>query len=208
MNRVLAFGLVAALALTGCATLFSGTQQTVTINSNISGAKIYLDGKEIGQTPFAGNMRKGGTTLVIKADGYEDAEVKLAKTVTGVFFLNFLSGGLVGTTTDLATSAIWSYSPNAFHAELKPVGSTSYTPEKLRELAVKEFAMVHCQLLASELSVGGGEHVDALVRGIMQVPASEESAVRAEIASLVEKTGANAPRFGEAVAAMHVARRS
>jgi hypothetical protein len=42
----------------GCATIIKGTNQEVTINSNVPDALIELNGVEIGRTPFTGKIKK------------------------------------------------------------------------------------------------------------------------------------------------------
>ncbi len=53
MKRILPFTILAvmALAFTSCATLFTGTTQSVTIDSQPQGANIVIDGQLVGTTP-------------------------------------------------------------------------------------------------------------------------------------------------------------
>ncbi|MEO0310766.1 MAG: hypothetical protein RIQ89_423, partial [Bacteroidota bacterium] len=59
------------LFMTSCATLFTGTKQTVQINSKPSGAKVQVDGIDRGTTPTAVKLKKGndGQVVTLKADG-------------------------------------------------------------------------------------------------------------------------------------------
>lgn len=61
-----------AFMLSGCATIFQGTQQDVSFDSVPKGAKIYLDGKEVAVTPCTLTItRNHEYILQIKAKGFE-----------------------------------------------------------------------------------------------------------------------------------------
>ena len=63
----------------GCATITRGASQEVTINSNVPGALIELNGAEIGKTPFTGKIKKNKKEfLKVSKPGY----------VTGDLWLN------------------------------------------------------------------------------------------------------------------------
>jgi hypothetical protein len=72
--------LAAVLALTGCATVFEGTMQEVTVNTNPAGASCTFEreGLVVGSivtTPASTPIRKSKYDLTIKCDkpGYEQA---------------------------------------------------------------------------------------------------------------------------------------
>lgn len=73
-------GLFAATALAGCATVFEGTSQEISIVSNPAGATCIFErqGMEVGRvqnTPGTANIRKSKYDLMIKCDkpGYAQA---------------------------------------------------------------------------------------------------------------------------------------
>jgi hypothetical protein len=74
------FALVLSTILfASCATITKGTSQEVTINSNVPGALIELNGTEIGRTPFTGKIKKHKKEfLKVSKSGY----------VTGDLWLN------------------------------------------------------------------------------------------------------------------------
>ena len=60
--------------MTSCATIFTGTTDDVYINSNPSGAEIYIDGLKVGKTPATLTIKRPGLSdkeVVLKLDGYE-----------------------------------------------------------------------------------------------------------------------------------------
>jgi hypothetical protein len=108
------------LFMTSCATLFTGTKQTVQINSKPSGAKVQVDGIDRGTTPTAVKLKKGndGQIITLKADGYETKTFQPETNFNGVAILNlgnFLFWGI-----DAATGALWKYDPKFYEIELEP----------------------------------------------------------------------------------------
>ena len=62
--------------------LVSGCSSTTVINSDPSGAKLYIDGVKTGKTPYVYTDSKivGSTTSIkLKKDGFEDLNVVMSK---------------------------------------------------------------------------------------------------------------------------------
>ncbi|MDR2582585.1 MAG: PEGA domain-containing protein [Fibromonadaceae bacterium] len=53
---ILAFGII---FVAGCASITKGKYQEITVESNVSGALVELDGVELGYTPFKGKIKRG-----------------------------------------------------------------------------------------------------------------------------------------------------
>ncbi|MDR2732319.1 MAG: PEGA domain-containing protein [Fibromonadaceae bacterium] len=67
--------------LTGCATIIKGRHQEITINSNVSGALVEMDGVEIGRTPFTGKVKKNKRTYIrVSKPGYIDGGIEIKRT--------------------------------------------------------------------------------------------------------------------------------
>lgn len=104
----------------GCSTIFNGTRQNVSINSNIPGANVIVDGKVIGQTPFAGEIaRTKKMKIVLEKEGYEKKEITPNRKIPSAFWGNILLGGVIGSTTDSISGATTEYAPNSFYVNLK-----------------------------------------------------------------------------------------
>jgi hypothetical protein len=104
--------------MTSCATIFTGTKQTVQINSTPSGAMVLIDGIDHGTTPAAIKLRKNyyGQTITLKSDGYETKilQPKMEyNVVSGFNLFNILGFGI-----DAATGALWKYAPTSYEIEL------------------------------------------------------------------------------------------
>ena len=149
------------LILAGCATIAKGTSQLVTINCNIDNALIYLDGKKIGETPFSGKMKKNGKMLTIRKDGYKEHQIALTKHLEGIFWGNIITGGTVGSITDFATGAAYTYSPSSFQVDLIKMGMP--TAEFKKESELRKFAMINMSNIAIDLSNGSGDYLSTLL---------------------------------------------
>ena len=103
----------------GCATLFSGTTQQVRVKSKPAGAQVFLNGKNIGQTPVTAVVSRWGFHRVrIELAGYEPYEVKLEKSYNGSATGNLFIGG-VFIVVDALTGAIFEQDvPDAERAKL------------------------------------------------------------------------------------------
>jgi hypothetical protein len=99
--------------LTGCATIVSGTDETVKIGSSPSGATVLVDAVERGQTPLEVELERGRTHRIeFKKAGFVDDQVMTTNTLNGWIFGNILAGGLIGIIVDLASGATNNISPN------------------------------------------------------------------------------------------------
>ncbi len=106
-----------ALMFTSCATIIDGTSETISVDSNVKGAKVYIDNSYVGDTPYVGTISKAKESKTIKVSktGYEDSITILNPTYNNVALLSgvgFLS------TTDYETGAMWKYDPAAFYVTL------------------------------------------------------------------------------------------
>lgn len=129
----------AGIAFAGCATIFSKTTQTVTINSNIQGAEVRIDGNVVGTTPYSGVVKKGSNakTVLISKEGYQPQQIALNTAINPLLILSIVFWDLG--TTDLISGAAWEYSPNSYYVNLIKAGKVSAVTDEIR---IKEYAMV------------------------------------------------------------------
>jgi hypothetical protein len=77
------------VALSGCATLFGGGPDTVTITSRPQGATIKVNGNVVGQTPMALAFdRDSPAHITLALDGYQTADFDLEKSFNSWTILN------------------------------------------------------------------------------------------------------------------------
>jgi hypothetical protein len=118
LSRRVALALVcgATALAAGCATLTTGSSQTVTILSDPAGAACVLhrDGAVIGAvnpTPGSIAVTKGHGEIAVRCSrsGFIDAEQRLTADFQAATLGNILLGGLIGIVVDAASGASGSY---------------------------------------------------------------------------------------------------
>ncbi len=115
----LAFSGCLLLNLTGCATILSGTSQTVEVRSAPHGARVVVDGRDVGTTPLKAEFKRGVPhTVQISKDGYLDETVVTTTRGNGEIAFNLIAGGGVGAVIDLASGAATHVTPDAVAVDL------------------------------------------------------------------------------------------
>lgn len=117
--------------------LFAGCSSTTLIQSTPNGAKVYMDGQYVGETPFTHTDTRivGSTTLIkLEKEGYKpfvttmtrDEEVDVAAVIGGLFF---------------AVPFLWTMKYQPFHSyELTPM--TEQPPVTAQPLRSTEKSVV------------------------------------------------------------------
>ena len=99
------------LLLGACGTIFSGSTQTISFDSNIKeNIDIYANGALVcTKTPCVVDIDRGSAplTIIAKAKGYEDSVMQDKAKINTVSWGNLLS--VYSWTTDFATSSMWKY---------------------------------------------------------------------------------------------------
>jgi len=119
--------LVAILGVvTACSTIVEGTDQTVTVNSDPSGAECVLTREGLGigtvsPTPQTLTVDRGDEDIVVscKKEDYLSTNATLPSEVEGMTFGNILFGGLIGVAVDAASDANAKY-PDSIMIVLVP----------------------------------------------------------------------------------------
>ncbi|REL24834.1 PEGA domain-containing protein [Rhodohalobacter sp. SW132] len=163
MKNALLFGIsiISFLVIASCATLTQGTKQTVTINSNVDGAQVYLEGAQIGTTPFVGEIPKNKEALTIQKDGYRTHTLSFSKSLEPIFWGNIISGGTIGSLTDFVSGAAYSYSPSSYQVEMYRDGESDAA--FMQRFELRKYAMTHITDISVDLGNDGGEHLKTLI---------------------------------------------
>lgn len=130
LETIIALGLVGQI---GCATIVKGRTQLVSIDSNVRGAQVLVNGMTVGTTPFNGPIERGASSQVtIRKDGYFPKTITLSTEFEPIFWGNFIIGGVLGSSTDSGTGAMYKYSPTTFQLDLSPneEGKAPVVPSK------------------------------------------------------------------------------
>jgi uncharacterized protein YceK len=106
--------MVVVFSLFGCATIFSGTHDQVTVVSQDADTTIMADGimKGKGTVSFDVNNRGTHHSIMVKKEGCQDTIIQTTSNFNGVSIWNifFWPGFLV----DLATEAMFKVSPTTY----------------------------------------------------------------------------------------------
>jgi hypothetical protein len=119
--RVLLFAVV---FLSGCATLVNGTRQDIRIVSEPAGAKVFVDGELVGESPVTVAMtRDEYHTVEIQKDGYETFDETIGRSWSPWFLGNLFpclpcSLAVFGAVDYFAGSA-YELSPTRIEAQLE-----------------------------------------------------------------------------------------
>lgn len=182
------FALALVLLATGCATIFSESYDTITVNSEPPGADVYWRGDHVGKTPFTFQFKRqtAASYLEFAKKGYADKRIDLGRKIAGAGWLNFgfltLSPSSWG--TDVSSGAMWEYAPKSYVAKLEPEGRQEVWNE-----SVMEFVIANEQALKKDMARGSGESMKALCTMIKKTPekcqtlstrAKDEKAIAAE----------------------------
>lgn len=147
--------------LLGCATIATGTSQLMTINSNTDSAEVMIDNKLVGKTPFSGKVPKNGKILTVQKNGYTTKTIALSKNLEGIFWGNIITGGTIGSITDFATGAAYSYAPASYQVDLVAAGQSPASFKS--EVELRRFVLVHYPELLREASTADKTYTRTLV---------------------------------------------
>ena len=108
---------------TGCASIVTGGKQPITVNSNVPGAAVAVNGQQVGVTPFVGEVKRDSTAhLTVSKPGYNPQSIVLTTTLEPWFWGNIILGGFFGSSTDAGTGAMNKYAPDTYVVTLVPSG--------------------------------------------------------------------------------------
>lgn len=117
------FALVAILAVgfstTGCATLFSGSSDTISFTSDPSGAEVVMGGIVQGRTPLTIPVKRAGfgnQTVTLRMDGYDPVTFQLQDGFNTITLLNVFVP--IGFVVDAVTGSITKYTRSSYNVDM------------------------------------------------------------------------------------------
>lgn len=150
MKKELLIG-IAALSLSGCATIFEGSTQPVTFKSVPENAAISITnraGEKIhaGTTPVTLTLKRGAGyfksesySVKIEKDGFKQKELTVTGSVNGWYVGNILFGGLIGLLIiDPATGAMYDLAPDTVNASLEALDVKTSGAERSLTIVLAE----------------------------------------------------------------------
>lgn len=129
--------LASLLFLQSCATIVSGSRQTIKFDSEPKSATVFINELNVGKTPLEKDLKRNQEYQVaIKMDGYQTYETKLTKKFNEWYIGNVLFGGIIGLVVDPITGAIYKLTPNELYTNLKSDGSDIATKVKGEDIHI------------------------------------------------------------------------
>lgn len=102
-----------------CATIMQGSRQEVSIASTPTGAKVTVNGQEMGNTPLVAKLRRKDKHAVrIEMDGYAPYEMALSRSTSGWVWGNIVFGGIPGLAVDAITGGLYKLKPEQIEGTL------------------------------------------------------------------------------------------
>lgn len=134
---------IAMVSVSGCATIISGSTQTITIKSVPEDATIFIVNKagekvHSGNTPATVTLKRGAGyfkpakyEVTLAKSGFQTKTVEITAKVNGWYIGNILFGGILGILAiDPATGAMYSLSPDNISATLEANPNTAVSFNK------------------------------------------------------------------------------
>ena len=111
--------MVGSIAFSGCAGMFSGQTQVLTVKSTPDGANVSINGVQMGQTPLTTSIiKKKDLLLTLTKDGYKEVTTPLNTTFDPMALVGLISYG-TPITTDVQKGTAYQVSPNYYQFELQ-----------------------------------------------------------------------------------------
>ena len=132
--RKLVLALTGSALLSACATIVTGTTQTIKVDSNPQGARIftaekttengkliYANKTEAGVTPGTVAIPRKDGAVLLEKDGYEPTEVPLNRRMAGWVWGDIVLLSLLSTSIDTSTGAAKEYDPGEYLVEMQAI---------------------------------------------------------------------------------------
>jgi hypothetical protein len=124
---------IAAMWLSGCATVTRGTKDTLIVESDPAGAEVRLSTGQTGKTPTSFKLPRGDSLVVTVAkEGYETVMVNVNSQVVGAGAAgmagNVLVGGIIGAGVDAFSGAMKDLKPNPVTVKLVRLSEVAVRP--------------------------------------------------------------------------------
>jgi hypothetical protein len=195
--------LAALAALSGCATIFTGTTDTLTFSSNVPEVRLTIDGQYKGELPVTLRMSRnfmGGQQFVAKfeREGYVTQEFRLQREFNMVAILDvtsvLTSGGV-----DVLTGSLLRFSPTGYQVQMLSEGSSAGSTSFRRSTDLHRYALMNYRNIQKDIARGGGEYLSSFAAALCGADAEASALVSAEA---VRSAGpllaaASAPEFVE-----------
>lgn len=173
-----------AIVTGGCATIFSGTSDDIRISTDPEDAKIYREGRLVGEGDVTLTIQRAGAPPEIRVEknGYESQSFKPETTFNNVAMIN--STFVLSWGTDILSGSVVRYAEDSYHVQLIRDGQAGLNPAQ----RIVKFSLLNAAMVKLDLAVGKGEYLTELA-GISGSQSGEDAfhaALLAERVTLLE----------------------
>ncbi len=110
----------AAVLLTGCATIFNGTRQEISVTSEPPGASVFVNNVSFGQTPTVIDLKRSEKyTVLLELHGFKPFEMTFGRKLNTFFYVNI---PVVGWAVDALSGSMYKLTPEEVKAVLESGG--------------------------------------------------------------------------------------
>jgi hypothetical protein len=161
---------LALMHLNGCATIFTGTTDTLKFDANVPGVRLTIDGQYKGELPLTLTMSRNfmnGEQFKAKFEkqAYETQEFQLKREFNNVAILDITSiptsGGI-----DLLTGALFKFSPTEYHVQMLSRAKSASSVEFKRSKNLYRYALTNYHHLQRDIARGGGEYLTSFASAL------------------------------------------
>ena len=118
---IVVFILFSFLLYSGCATIFQGSKDEISISSEPSEAKILVNGHDVGKTPKILSLKRGQEYYVeFVKQGYKKMGIKLSYGIGAGWIILDILTGLIGILVDAITENWYGFDLESYKANLVP----------------------------------------------------------------------------------------
>lgn len=156
--------ILAVLALTACGTIFNGSSQDMSFDSNVKGVEIFINGMKACSTPCIYPIDRSSSTVVVSAKkaGYEEQQTMVKSSLSAVAVLNltFWPSWL----TDVATGGMWKYNRDGIYIDMEKTAKNVAELDKIsKDVKTRRFSLMTYNELKNEASQKqSGEYISTL----------------------------------------------
>ncbi len=113
------------ILMNSCATIFTGTHDTISFKTTPPGATVSKDGVDLCKTPCTTSIKRSlnDTQIELKSDGYDTKLITLDKEFNVISVINL--GNLLGWGVDALSGAVMKYDKKSYDIQLTRNGKTS-----------------------------------------------------------------------------------
>jgi hypothetical protein len=151
------------MQLHGCATLFTGTTDTLKFDASVPRVRLTIDGQYKGELPMTLTISRNfmnGEMFKAKFEkaGYQTQEFQLKREFNYVAILDITSiptsGGI-----DLLTGSLMRFSPTEYHVQMLKKAEKADSAEFERSKKLYRYALMNYRHLQMDIARGGGEYL-------------------------------------------------